>query len=198
MQAYLRWVGGSSNQAGSMHSARPVPSVLRAMLPTVFVWLLSKDISMSKQIPEPLVIELPHGFVAVPYTGVSLNGFYFEKCNHVRTGDDYSGPWALLSRGDGRALDDESGTRPYRYATLDECREAVDRVGLGEHSTCGGVVVGSTAPKTPNVPIEAGVIVRFSVRRSMWCTLRICRSGSSLVTNWRQYSRARARRSAFL
>lgn len=102
-----------------------------------------------------LLVKLEYGFVAVPYRGVSLNGIYFDKCNDVEKGAEYSGPWALLSRGNGRALDDEDG-RPYLYEALENCREAVEHFKLGEHSTCGGVVEEAT-PVPATSPVQATV-----------------------------------------
>lgn len=81
-------------------------------------------------------VDLGNGFFAVPYDACTLNGIYLPQLNKFPAG--YTGEWAVMSP-KGRALDGEDNRRPYRYASLDECRRDVDRIVNqcgGGHSVC--------------------------------------------------------------
>lgn len=79
------------------------------------------------------VIHLGHGFRAVPYDSVTLNGHYLEKLNR---GDGEPQYWVLLAP-NGYAVDSADGKRPHRYVGLGECHIAVAAFLRHGCSTCG-------------------------------------------------------------
>lgn len=81
------------------------------------------------------VVDLGHGFRAVPYDSVTLNGHYLAKLDR---GDGEPRYWALLAP-NGYAVDSADGKRPHRYADLDECRANLPVFLSKGCSTCGPV-----------------------------------------------------------
>lgn len=65
-------------------------------------------------------IELGHGFLAVPYDAVTLNGMYLP---HLAT-ETSAREWCVLLPS-GRPAMGESGRRPYRYRSIEDCRRDV-------------------------------------------------------------------------
>lgn len=80
-------------------------------------------------------VDLGHGFRAVPYDSVTLNGHYLAKLDR---GDGEPRYWALLAP-NGYAVDSEDGKRPHRYAGLEECRANLPVFLKNGCSTCGPV-----------------------------------------------------------
>lgn len=84
----------------------------------------------------PVWRPLSHGFVAVPYNSVTLNGFPMLSIQTEK--EPYAGSWAVISPKFNKALDGEDNSRPYRYASLQGAIDDVQRIvgNGGEHSVC--------------------------------------------------------------
>ncbi|OYW71022.1 MAG: hypothetical protein B7Z37_28885 [Verrucomicrobia bacterium 12-59-8] len=84
----------------------------------------------------PVWRPLANGFVAVPYSGVTLNGFPLPTIQVEK--EPYKGSWAVISPKFNKALDGEDNSRPYRYDTLQDADDDVKRIvgNGGEHSVC--------------------------------------------------------------
>lgn len=94
--------------------------------------LLASDERFVKTEQTPTYVDLGHGFKAIPHDDVTLNGHQFQKT----AVDGYSGPWAVIAP-NGVAVDSESGNRPHKFATINDCLQSVAGFILHGCSTCG-------------------------------------------------------------
>jgi hypothetical protein len=74
-----------------------------------------------------------HGFTAVPYESVTLNGHPLRGLNNAV--EPYNGPWAMIAPC-GKAVDGEDGRRPHLYASIDDCVEDAETLSQIGYSVC--------------------------------------------------------------